>query len=91
MGGPAHDERSGGDRVNEPDLERKLLAAHAAGDLAALVDGYAAAADLAEAAGDVNRACFFLTHAWVFALEAGDARADRLRARLVAHGREREE
>lgn len=76
--------------MNEAGLDRELLAAHAAGDAARLIAGYTAAADLAEAAGDVTRACFFLTHAWVFALEAGDARATTLRARLVAHGRETE-
>ena len=76
--------------MNEANLECVLLAAHAAGDVARLVEGYAQAADIAEGVGDVPRACFFLTHAWVFALEAGDARARTLRARLVAHGRETE-
>jgi hypothetical protein len=71
-------------------LDAELLAAHDAGDLGRLVAGYARAADNAEGAGDVNRAAFFLTHAWVFALEAGDPRANDLRARLVAHGRETE-
>ena len=32
-------------------------------------------------------ACFFLTHAWVFAMAAGLDEADVLRARLVARGR----
>ena len=72
------------------DLDADLLEAHGAGDLGRLVAGYAAAADIAEGAGDVNRAAFYLTHAWVFALEAGDPRANDLRARLVAHGRETE-
>jgi hypothetical protein len=77
--------------VNEADLENRLLAAHAAGDLGQLVRGYADAADIAEGAGDVSRACFFLTHAWIFALEAGDPLANSLRMRLVAHGRETEQ
>ena len=74
--------------MNEAELEREVLAAHASGDLARLVQGYTSAADESEKAGDVNRACFFLTHAWIFALEAGDTRAEQIRARLVAHGRE---
>lgn len=41
-----------------------------------------------EAAGEVQRG-FFLTHAYVHALETGDARAEALRAELCAMGRER--
>ncbi len=67
------------------DLDAQLLAAHAAGDHVALVTLYTQAAD---AAPDWDRACFFLTHAYVFALEKGDARATVLRAQLVSHGRE---
>lgn len=66
-------------------LEAALLAAHEAGDQAALVTLYARAAD---SAGSDAAAAFFLTHAYVYALEAGDARAGALRARLVAMGRE---
>ncbi|MCX7565272.1 hypothetical protein OS189_02805 [Sulfitobacter sp. F26169L] len=66
-------------------LHAELLAAHEANDTAALIGLYAQAADHAE---DVDAACFFLTHALVFALEAGDSRAQQLRARLVRHGRE---
>lgn len=62
-------------------LDAALLEAHAAGDLGALVTLYSQAAETAasdEAAG------FYLTHAYVFALDAGDGRAgalfDRLRA-----------
>jgi hypothetical protein len=67
------------------DLHADMLAAHAAGDTDALVTLYSAAA---RGAADVDAACFFLTHAYVFALERGDARAGPLRAQLVAHGRE---
>ncbi|SMX44765.1 hypothetical protein [Maliponia aquimaris] len=66
-------------------LDTLLLAAHAADDRAALVGLYAQAA---EAAGDLNAACFYLTHAYVFALEIGDPRAASLHARLKAEGRE---
>lgn len=66
-------------------LEDRLAAAHEAGDLPALVAVYT---DAADRAADMDAACFFLTHAYVFALEAGDARAAGLRARLAAAGRE---
>ena len=49
---------------------------------------YTQAADEAEAAGDHDQACFYLTQAFVHALEAGRAEAAALNARLVAAGRE---
>ncbi|WP_317054443.1 hypothetical protein [Roseovarius rhodophyticola] len=70
--------------MNE-DLDAQMIAAHEAGDLRALVTLYTAAAD---AANDMDTACFFLTHAYVFALEAGADEACKLRARLKAEGRE---
>ncbi|TDK50778.1 hypothetical protein [Antarcticimicrobium luteum] len=69
------------------DLDTRLLDAHAAGDHAALVALYTEAADRA---GDDAR-YFYLTHAYVYALEAGHALAPALRARLVAAGRESDE
>jgi hypothetical protein len=66
-------------------LDARMLAAHAAADTSALIGLYEQAAD---AVADVDSTCFFLTHAFVFALEAGDPRAHALRARLVSHGRE---
>ena len=69
-------------------LDCALLAAHAAGDERALSCLYARAGDAAEAAGDLDRACFYLTHAYVFALATGAPEADALHARLLAHGRE---
>lgn len=69
------------------DLHARLLAAHAAGDTSALIRLYTAAADQVEHQ-DLDAACFYLTHAYVFALERGDAACTDLRARLVAHGRE---
>ena len=68
------------------DLDGALLAAHAAGDKAALVELYVHAADTHP--GDAAR--FYLTHAYIFALDIGDARAPSLRARLVALGAETE-
>ena len=67
------------------ELDARLLAAHAEGDADALVTLYAAAA---EAANDADAAAFYLTHAHVFALEAGHPQTDALRARLIALGRE---
>lgn len=67
------------------DLDARLLNAHAAGDHQALVGLYRAAA---EAAHDADAAGFFLTHAYVFALEQNHPDAHALRAALVAQGRE---
>lgn len=67
------------------ELDAALLDAHTRHDRAALVTLYAKAAD---ATTELDASCFYLTHAYVFALDAGDARAEFLRARLVSHGRE---
>ena len=67
------------------DLDARLLAAHAAQDRLALIELYEAAA---QAANDDTARGFYLTHAYVFALEAGDPRAENLRAELVNMGRE---
>ena len=67
------------------DLNARLLAAHAADDRSALVRLYARAADQAPSE---DAAAFYLTHAYVFALDTGHADAAALRARLVALGRE---
>jgi hypothetical protein len=63
-------------------LDAALLAAHAKADRPALIGLYAEAAETATG----TAAAFYLTHAFVFALEAGDARAPVLKARLVALG-----
>ena len=68
--------------------EVALLAAHAAGDQPTLICLYTARADQLEAAGDIDAACFYLTHAYVFALHSGAAEAHDLNRRLVAHGRD---
>ena len=67
------------------DLDRRLLAAHSGDDRDALIALYAEAAE--GAASETARG-FYLTHAYVFALEAGDARARDLHAALKAMGRE---
>lgn len=66
-------------------LDDMLLQAHARDDRPALVGLYAQAADTVN---DLDAACFYLTHAYVFALELGDRRAADLHARLMAEGRE---
>ncbi|MBS8227045.1 hypothetical protein [Vannielia litorea] len=62
-------------------LEARLLAAHAAHDGAALARLYAEAA---EAGGP--GASFYLTQAWVFALEAGLPEAEAYARRLRQSG-----
>ena len=65
-------------------LQDRLLAAHACDDRQTLVALYTEAADTAP---DLDTACFFLTHAYIFALEAGNPAADQLSARLKVFGR----
>jgi hypothetical protein len=67
------------------DLDKALLKAHETGDSEALVTLYAMAAEQAE---DAAAAGFYLTHAYIFALELGDARAPALHQRLKDTGRE---
>ncbi len=67
------------------DLHSRMLSAHEAQDRMALIKLYAEAAD---SVNDVDASCFFLTHAYVFALEAGVPDAKALHARLKHHGRE---
>lgn len=70
------------------ELHQAILDAHEDEDRHALVDLYTEAATRAEASGDIDATCFFLTQAYVFALEAGHEAAGSLRSRLIAHGRE---
>ncbi|MEM7668998.1 MAG: hypothetical protein AAF317_07570 [Pseudomonadota bacterium] len=70
------------------ELDRAILDGHASDDRPALVRLYATAADRAEASGDEDATCFFLTQAYVFALETGHDTVDDLHARLLRHGRE---
>lgn len=67
------------------DLDRRLILAHAADDRTMLVKLYTEAADRTE---DTDAACYYLTHAYVHALELGHPGAASLRARLAAAGRE---
>ena len=65
------------------DLDARLLAAHAARDRATLIALYAEAAEAATTPVARN---FYLTHAYVFALEAGAPEALALKERLVRFG-----
>ncbi len=71
-----------------PRNEEQLVAAERAGDAAQLVRIYGQEAARLEAAGRIDAACFFLTQAYIWALDGGLPEANDLRARLVAHGRE---
>ncbi len=74
--------------VDRQALDARLQAAARAGDAPALVEGYRLAADLATRASRPDEAGFFLTHAYVWALVAGDQRsAEVLAAALRRAGR----
>ena len=64
-------------------LDARLLEAHAQGDTRALIALYTEAADTV-----VDAQAFYLTHAYVFALECGAYEVPALRARLAALGSE---
>lgn len=66
-------------------LEKALLAAHARGDGPEMVNLYQQAA---AATDDEDQAAFFLTQAFVFALETGDPATATLRQSLIDLGRE---
>lgn len=67
-------------------LDRQLLAAHGRGDHRALVPLYMLAGDAHEAGNDLRAACFYLTHAYVYALELGMDEASQIHSRLKAYG-----
>jgi hypothetical protein len=66
-------------------LDERILAAHRSGEREALAGLYAEAA---RAPGDEDARAFFLTQAWVLALEAGAPSAEELRRTLVSMGRD---
>lgn len=73
--------------MDKKELDRLLLDAHDRNDHADLIRCYTIAADEHEAMQDIDAACFYLTHAFIFALESGAPEADALNQRLVAYGR----
>ncbi len=72
-------------------LESALLAAHACKDHDVLVALYQRAGQLKEMVGDIDAACFYFTHAYVYALETGNQAARQLCSLLAGYGREAEE
>lgn len=74
--------------MNLDDLDRAILAAHAAKDIAALVPLYRQAGETMIKGGNLNAGCFFLTHAYIYALDCGDDAAPEIHQTLVAYGRE---
>ena len=74
----------------ETALQQAMLEAHNANDVAELAALYQRAGVQREAAGDIDAACFFYTHAYVYALDSGeDGIAAEARGQLKLHGRER--
>ncbi len=65
-------------------LHHQLLSAHDRQDKHALVDLYTRAADETT---HVDETCFFLTQAYVFALEVGHKKAEQLAKKLQGKGR----
>lgn len=66
-------------------LDEQLLLAHANNDKDALVILYRQAADMAERHDDTNAARFYLTNAYIFALDIGHSEHAALQKRLDAY------
>jgi len=76
--------------TDEQRLQRDMLQAHEQEDLNALPALYLEAAQLRESQTDIDAACFFYTHAYVYALDCGDREiAAQARAKLKSFGRDR--
>jgi hypothetical protein len=74
--------------VNLAELDAALLQAHIDFDLDGLVTLYQKAGLSCIDANDVDAGCFYLTHAYIFALEAGFSKAHEIHKVLVSYGRE---
>ncbi len=68
-------------------LHQQLLDAHAGHNLIGLMALYAQAGNRMETRGDTDAACFYLTHAYVYALELDAPELTTLQSRLAAYGR----
>ncbi len=76
--------------IDEQRLQRDMLRAHEDDDLTVLAALYLKAAQLRESQDAIDAACFFYTHAYVYALDAGDqVVAEAARRRLKSHGRDK--
>ncbi len=62
------------------DLDTALHVAHATNDYRQMITLYVRAAQT----HDGQAAAFYLTHAYIYALELGDPRAPKLHAQLIA-------
>lgn len=71
------------------EIDSAILAAHDKGDGVRLAALYAQAGRRMVADGDIDEGCFFLTQAYVFALEHGLEDAERIHAELVSFGRDK--
>lgn len=80
-------EREHSDVILTAKLDAELLSAHLASDYQQLVELYYKAGRMKEQE-DIDAACFYFTHAYVFALESGDDLAGEILDKLVVHGRE---
>tara|TARA_R110002126_G_C10490649_1_gene504130 strand:- start:34660 stop:34890 length:231 start_codon:yes stop_codon:yes gene_type:complete len=74
--------------VNAENLNAALLDAHDRAEGGRLAELYHRAASISEQAGEMDQACFYFTHAYVFALQEGLPMSTDLHARLKALGRE---
>ena len=76
--------------IDEQHLQRDMLRAHEQHDLKALPPLYLDAARLHESQGDIDAACFFYPHAYVYALDCGDRQvAETAHSKLSSYGRDR--
>lgn len=73
--------------MNRDELDTALLKAHADNDNRSLITLYTLTAGQAECDGDIDAACFYLTHAFVFALEFGAQEGPALNKKLFDYGR----
>ncbi|MFT5159018.1 MAG: hypothetical protein ACI9ZD_000615 [Paracoccaceae bacterium] len=69
-------------------LNEQLFAAHAENDKTKLVALYRLAGEMMISHNDINAASFYLTHAYIFALDVGDKAAPEIHKMLVGFGRE---
>ena len=74
--------------MNADELDSGILEAWSNGDGPRLAELYAAAGNSMLASGLEDEGCFFLTQAYIIALENGLEIAAPLHAELVRHGRE---
>ena len=78
-----------GEAAGKSWLDGALIDAHSRDDNEALIALYEQAGLASEKTGDEMGACFYFTHAYVFALEQGAPQAEQLKTRLVNYGRDR--